>query len=202
MFTKSKLSDVLSGLLNVNTTNKNEEELLKAQRAAQSYMSPYYQAGTEAMTNLQGRLNNGFNPGDLTQDPGYQFQLEQGNRNLNRSLGAQGSLFSGRALTAAQDYGQGLAEQTYQQAYNRWLQQNQQLANMAGTGYNSAGQMGDMATTYGSTKANANAARSNTLTGLSASLLGGRIIGWDARGNVIYENQGKDDQVVTPAGGQ
>jgi len=202
MFTSSKLSDVLSGLSNVNTTNKNEEELLKAQRQAQGYMNPYYTAGTEALMNLQGRLNNGFNPGDLTQDPGYQFQLEQGNKNLNRSLGAQGNLFSGRALSAAQDYGQGLAEQTYQQAYNRWLQQNQELANMAGTGYSSAGALGDMATTYGSTKANANNARSNTLTGLSASLLGGRIIGWDRLGNVIFENQGKDDEVVTPAGGQ
>lgn len=200
MFTKSKLSDVLSGLSNVNTTNKNEEELLKAQRAAQGYMNPYYQAGTEALTNLQGRLNNGFQPGDLTQDPGYQFQLEQGNKNLNRSLGAQGSLFSGRALTAAQDYGQGLAEQTYQNAYNRWLQENNQLSGMAGTGYNSGAQLGDMATTYGQTKAEANANRSNTLTGLSSMLLGGRIIGWDRNGNAIYENSGKEDEVITPAG--
>lgn len=200
MFTSSKLSDVLSGLSNVNTTNKNEEELLKAQRQAQGYMNPYYTAGTGALTKLQSRLDTGFQPGDLTQDPGYQFQLEQGNKNLSRSLGAQGGLFSGRALQAAQDYGQGLAEQTYQQAYNRWLQENNQLSGLAGTGYNSGTQLGDMATTYGQTKAEANANRSNTLTGLSSMLLGGRIIGWDRNGNAIYENSGKEDEVITPAG--
>jgi hypothetical protein len=202
MFTTSKLSDVLSGLSNINTTNDNEEELLKAQREAQGYMSPYYQAGTGALTKLQSRLNNGFNPGDLTQDPGYQFQLEQGNRNLNRSLGAQGALFSGRALTAAQDYGQGLAGQTYQNAFNRYQQENQALANLANTGYDSSARLGDMATTYGSTKANANVDRSNTLTGLSSLLLGGRIIGWDSRGMPIYENEDRAEEVVTPAGGQ
>lgn len=193
MLTKNKLSDVLSGGYNVYNTNSQEEELLKGLRSAQEMFDPYYRAGTGALSTLQQRMANGFNPGDLTQDPGYQFQLEQGNKNLNRSLGAQGSLFSGRALQEAQKFGQGLADQTYKDAYNRWMMENQNYANLANQGYNAAGQLGDYATTYGTTKATADAQRGNYITGTLSSLLRGEgAYGrvptgyYDEQGNPIY----------------
>lgn len=193
MLTKNKLSDVLSGGYNVYNTNNQEEELLKGLRSAQDMTQPYYRAGTGALATLQERMANGFNPGDLTQDPGYQFQLEQGNKNLNRSLGAQGNLFSGRALQEAQKFGQGLADQTYKDAYNRWMMENQNYANLANTGYNAASQLGDYATTYGTTKATADAQRGNYITGALSSLLRGegsygRVPTgyYDKDGNPIY----------------
>jgi hypothetical protein len=48
--------------------------------------------------------------------------LKEGTKALNQSLGAQGNLFSGQALKAAQDYGQGLADQTFNEVYTRYVQ--------------------------------------------------------------------------------
>ena len=50
----------------------------------------------------------------LENTPGYQFQFNQGQRALERSQAAQGGLLSGRAGIEAQQYGQGMAGQTYQ----------------------------------------------------------------------------------------
>jgi hypothetical protein len=41
-----------------------------------------------------GELGGTFNPTDLTQDPGYQFNLQQGQQALDRAQGAKGNYFS------------------------------------------------------------------------------------------------------------
>jgi len=70
-----------------------------------------------------------FNPPSgsqvLQQDPGYQFRLQQGMKALQQQGAAGGQMFSGGQLKAAQQYGQGLASQEYDAAYNRALGQNQ-----------------------------------------------------------------------------
>lgn len=53
---------------------------------------------------------------ELEQTPGYQFQMSQGLQALDRSASAKGNLNSGNAQTAAVKYGQGLADQTFQQS--------------------------------------------------------------------------------------
>lgn len=99
---------------------------------------PYTKAGAGALGDLQGMLKEGFNPGDLTQDPGYQFQLEQGNRAISQGAGMQGSPFSGNTMQALSQFNQGLAGTTYNNAFNRWQTQIQNLAGMAGMGANAA----------------------------------------------------------------
>jgi hypothetical protein len=61
----------------------------------------------------------------LTQDPGYQFRLQQGQLALDRAASAKGQLLSGGQLKAQQQFGQDLASQEYQNAYQRGLTQNQ-----------------------------------------------------------------------------
>src|SRR5262245_39799184 len=61
----------------------------------------------------------------LQQDPGYQFRLQQGLKALNQQGAAAGQMFSGGQLKAAEQYGQGLASQEYDAAYQRALGQNQ-----------------------------------------------------------------------------
>lgn len=61
----------------------------------------------------------------LEATPGYQFQLNQGQKALERTQAARGTLASGNALLEAQQFGQGLAQQTYNQ-------QISQLADLAG----------------------------------------------------------------------
>jgi hypothetical protein len=60
-----------------------------------------------------------FTPGDLTQAPGYQFQLQQGQEALDRKAAAGGGFYSGAALKAAQGFGQNLASTTFDNEYNR-----------------------------------------------------------------------------------
>lgn len=79
---------------------------------------------------LQGFQNN----------PGYQFQLEQGNENILRNQAQTGQLASGKTNLDLQKFGQGLANQSWQQ----YLQNLQPYLGAAG---NAAGQIGSM---YGS----------------------------------------------------
>jgi len=81
-----------------------------------------------------------FNQADLYNDPGYNFQLEQGQRGLNSQAAAGGLLGSGRALKEATQYGQGMAEGQFNNVYNRnfntWNQENQNLSNLVNGGSN------------------------------------------------------------------
>ena len=67
-----------------------------------------------------------FDPSQITNDPGYQFQLEQGNQALSRQAGKSGLLNSGQRMIAAQQFGQGLASTAVNDAFNRQLSTNQQ----------------------------------------------------------------------------
>jgi len=58
------------------------------------------------------------NPGDVTSNPAYQFLQQQGQQAMERQIGQQGQRFSGNALTAAQQFGQGLAGQYFGQLTN------------------------------------------------------------------------------------
>ena len=107
--------------------------MMEAQAArAEAQYQPYSQAGQQALTNLQGPSLEA-----LQADPGYQFRLQQGNQALERSLAAQGLSGSGAALQAAQEYGQGLANQTY----NDYFARQNQIANY---GYGAASGLGNI----------------------------------------------------------
>lgn len=93
----------------------------------QANMAPYQATGAAATGNL-GQLLSGdpaTQEAALQATPGYQFNLDQGTKAMNQTLGAKGSLFSGDALKAAQTFGQGLADNTY----NTAVAQNQNAAN-------------------------------------------------------------------------
>jgi len=56
---------------------------------------------------------------ELQATPGYQFQLQQGQQQLNQSAAARGGLLSGAQMKAAQGYGQQQAATGFQQAWER-----------------------------------------------------------------------------------
>lgn len=66
-----------------------------------------------------------FDPSNITNDAGYQFNLQQGQEGLNRGLAAGGALYSGKALKAASEYNQNYANNAFNAAYQRWLQKVQ-----------------------------------------------------------------------------
>lgn len=185
-------STIFSGVQSYSAQDEMKKQLEDAQRRSQAALDPYNQAGTAANSSLASRLNAGFSPGDLASDPGYQFRLEQGQKSLNRSLGAQGSLFSGKALKAASDYGQGMASSEYDDAYKRWLDENQQLAGQAGQGLGAANALTGVNDNQGNIDANATLGQNNIISSTLSSLLSGTgkrsIVGYRPDGTPIYDD--------------
>lgn len=97
-----------------------------------------------------------LNPVDVQNDPGYQFTQQQGEQALNRSLGAQGGLFSGRALKEASYFNTGLASKYYGDAYARQAGKvNAQNAIYGGQGDIQANVIGAKSNNINQTLANA-----------------------------------------------
>jgi hypothetical protein len=94
-----------------------------------------------------GSLLRDFSAQDFQQDPGYEFRLQEGLKAIERSAASRGTVLSGGMLKEIQRFGQGLASQEFQNAYNRF-QQNRatrfnQLANFSGVGQVTAQQLGE-----------------------------------------------------------
>lgn len=135
------------------------QKMLAQQSAqAQSQFQPYSQAGQAALQNMQAP-----NMEALQNDPGYQFRLQQGQQAVDRSLAARGLGQSGAALKAAQEYGQGLAAQEYQDFFNR-------QALLANQGLGAASGLGSLYTNLGNTQAAAELERMSARNNLLSSL--------------------------------
>jgi hypothetical protein len=106
-----------------------------------------------------GSLGKNFGMSDFQADPGYAFRMSEGLKAVDRQAAARGGLISGGALKASQRYGQDLASQEYQNAYNRYQTNRTNLLNplqsLAGAGQTSANTMGNAAAGYGSEGSNA-----------------------------------------------
>jgi hypothetical protein len=91
-------------------------------------LQPYMAGGNTALSTLNSKEANGslggsFTPADYlsNQDPGYAFQLGQGQQALQNSQAAKDGVLSGSALKGLIQYNQGVASTGYQNAYDRWL---------------------------------------------------------------------------------
>lgn len=159
--------------------------------------APWRALGGKAIEQLQANAMapREFGMADYQADPGYGFRLAEGLKAIDRSAAARGGINSGRAMKEAQRYGEGLASQEYQNAFNRFTGQRQnylnQLNAMAGfgqtanqanaqAGMNAANQAGQYGMTSAANQANAQLAagnaRSSMYSGLS-SVLGNALGG-------------------------
>jgi hypothetical protein len=125
-----------------------QEAMYNQQRAD---IAPWRQAGEQGLGEYtKGVTNNGalvrpFSMADYQADPGYGFRMSEGMKALDRTAASRGGLLSGATLKGAQRFGQDLASQEYQNAYNRYTQNQQTqrnaLANLAGIGQTASGQL-------------------------------------------------------------
>jgi hypothetical protein len=96
-----------------------------------------------------------FSPAQFmaNQDPGYAFRMSEGMKALDRSAAARGGLLSGATLKGAQRYGQDLASQEYQNAFNRYQTSRTNtlnpFASLAGVAQSSANTLGNAAGQFG-----------------------------------------------------
>lgn len=108
-------------------------------------LNPYYGVGTTG-TSMEQTLAQGgpAAAAALAQTPGYQFQLQQGLQGVQQQLAAQGGAATGGALKALTQYGQGLAQNYYQNAFNN-------AATMTGQGLQGASLGQQASENYGNT---------------------------------------------------
>jgi hypothetical protein len=126
---------------------------------AQARSLPYYTAGTNALAQYQNpELTRPCAMSDYTADPGYGFRMGQGMKALNQSMAAKGLGVSGPGIQGAIDYGQNMGSQEYQNAYNRYGQdqatRRNTLANIAGFGPPAAGAATAAGTNYATNAGN------------------------------------------------
>lgn len=92
-----------------------------------------------------GNLLRNFTAADFEADPGYQFRLGEGQKQIESSAAARGGLLSGAAAKALTKYNQNFASNEFQNAYNRF-NTNQgntfnRLASLSGVGQTATNQL-------------------------------------------------------------
>jgi len=125
-----------------------------------------------------GSLGKSFGTADFQQDPGYAFRQSEGLKALDRSAAARGNLLSGSTLKGVQRFGQDLASQEYQNAFNRYQTERaaklNPLQSLMGAGQSAANVMTGAAGQAGQNEAsnlyNAGQARASGYIGSSNAL--------------------------------
>jgi len=115
--------------------------------------APWRQAGERALGKLEAASEyTPFGMAQFQADPGYGFRFEQGQKALERSAAARGGLISGNTGGALQQFGQGMASQEYQNAFNRYQAERQArlgpLQSLAGVGQTSVNALGQAGQNY------------------------------------------------------
>jgi len=114
------------------------------------------------------------------QDPGYGFRMSEGLKAVDKQAAARGGLISGNALKASQTYGQDMASQEYQNAYNRYQTSRagtlSPLQSLQGVGFNAATGIANAYGQYGQAGSNALTNYGNTGAG-AIGTAGGQTIG-------------------------
>lgn len=102
--------------------------------------SKWRDAGEQALADIQNStdLKATFNMSDFQADPGYAFRMQEGQKAIERSAAARGGLMSGGTMKALTQYGQNVASDEYQKAYDRFNSDRDRrfnrLASIAGIG--------------------------------------------------------------------
>ena len=125
-------------------------------------------------------------------DPGYAFRMSEGMKALERSAAARGGLLSGATLKGTQRFGQDLASQEYQNAFNRYQAERAGTLNpyqaLAGTAQSSANvlgqQAGQLGQQLGSNIIGAGNAQAAGQIGAANAIVGGL-----GQGINFYQNQ-------------
>lgn len=134
-------------------------DITRAYETSKGYYTPYAAAGEEGLNALRGLMNyKQFGAEDFQTDPGYQFRLQEGLKQLGRTSAARGGALSGATLRGTQGYAQNLASEEYGNAFNRYLKQREAALEvpkyLTGVGQQTAGSLADLSTGYGANMAN------------------------------------------------
>jgi hypothetical protein len=121
--------------------------------------APFREAGVNALNKLVPLTDyQNFGMDQFQADPGYAFRMSEGMKALEGSAAARGGLLSGNTLRGIQRYGQDMASQEYQNAFNRYgIERDRRLAplqSLAGVGQTTSQQLGAAGTQFANTMGN------------------------------------------------
>ena len=162
------------------------------------------QAGSQGLINNQDYLTRQFNAADLNSNlaPNYAFQLQQGQMANQRLGNMGGGALGGNVAKGLQDYTQNYASGAYQNAFNNFNTQRQNiystLAGMANIGTTSSGQLASLGNTLGGNLGSLSSNLGSNLTSNTGNLLNaGTAYGSNTAGvtnnlnNVLSSNLGQ-----------
>ena len=109
--------------------------------------APFREAGVNALNKLVPLTEyKDFGMDQFRADPGYAFRMSEGMKALEGSAAARGGLLSGNTLRGIQRYGQDMASQEFQNAFNRYGVERERrlnpLQSLAGVGQTTSQQLG------------------------------------------------------------
>jgi len=187
-----------AGLYNASATREAMQQAIGAQQAATAssqgtlgniynqqlgYQAPYQAAGVGAVNQLAGMtpyLTHQFNAADLQAGlaPNYDFMLQQGQQANQRAANVGGGALGGNALTGLNQFTQNYAGNAYQNAFNNYQSQRQNiysdLAGIAGIGQTANVGAGAAGTNYGQGTVGLNTGLANAQ---AANILGQAQVG-------------------------
>jgi hypothetical protein len=199
------IGSIAGGLISAGGAKTAADEQLQAtqlgvafqqQQKAQTLglLQPYLGVGQSGVNQLAaniGKLTTPFNPtmADLAATPGYQFTLQQGEQGVANAYSGQGlgagvvggataMTPSGPGIKGATQYAENLASTTYQQQFQNYLGQNQQLFNMM---FGQAGMGEQSAAAFGGIAQNA----TNAISGLTSAGGAAQAAGTQSAANAI-----------------
>jgi hypothetical protein len=169
---------------------------------------PYQDAGLAGQNQLMNYLGIGGNRGQgygkfataeftpeafaAGQDPGYAFRMKEGLKAVDAQAAARGGLISGAALKASQRFGQDMASQEYQNAFNRYQTTRQNTLapyeRLQGVGMNAAQGLVGAYGGYGAAAGGAQSAYGNNTSNIQSG-----------RGSMINSALGNYGNQVTGA---
>lgn len=134
--------------------NRSSADQMRMFNQSRADQMPWLNQGKTSLNQLGalmrpgGQLTRNFSMKDFQADPGYRFRLTEGMRTLENSAAARGGLLSGNTLKALSNYGQNSASNEYQNAYNRFTNDQtnifNRLAALANTGQVTGQQLGSL----------------------------------------------------------
>jgi hypothetical protein len=156
-----------------DAANRSADLQYKMFQEQQATQKPFLEAGYKGENRLldllglsdnagaqgYGSMAKNFSMSDFEQDPGYGFRMSEGLKALDRTAASRGGMLSGAALKGATRYGQDMASQEYQNAYNRYQTNRSNILNplqsLAGQGQTTANTLGQAGQNYATNAGNA-----------------------------------------------
>lgn len=140
-------------------TRKDQLPFLEAGYKGQNKLLDLLGLSGNAGAQGYGSMAKNFSMSDFEQDPGYAFRMSEGLKALDRTAASRGGMLSGAALKGATRYGQDMASQEYQNAYNRYQTNRAGILNplqsLSGQGQTTANTLGAAGQNYATNAGNA-----------------------------------------------